>query len=212
MKKILIVCMALLLVVPMAAQKEAQAKALLDKTAAAFRKAEGIQADFGVKVYERGTLAGTAEGTIQLRGDKFMLTTPETLTWFDGKTQWSYVVANEEVTVSTPTGAELQSLNPYALLTLYQKGFSYKMGTTQSMQGKAVSEVILTPDTKQDILGIVLYVAKDSGLPLFIRLEQRNKSYSEITVKTYKTGQKYADSRFTFDARKYPRAEVIDLR
>ncbi len=213
MKKNLLIYILMLLALPVWAQQQPKAKVVLDKTAAAFRKAGGVQVGFTVKMYDRGVLSGTSDGAIQINGEKFYLQTPETKTWFDGKTQWSYVVANEEVNVTTPTDAELQSLNPYALLTIYQKGFNYKLGTTQSYQGKPVDEVVLTPIAKrQDLSSIVLYVTKNTSQPLLIRVEQPNKSFSEIAVESYKGGQKYADSQFAFDKKKYPRAEVIDLR
>jgi len=43
-------------------------------------------------------------------------------------------------------------------------------------------------------------------------MEQRDKSRSEITVTSYQTALKYADSMFVFDKKLYPHAEVIDLR
>ncbi len=213
MKKMIVMYIMALLTLPVLAQQQAQAKTLLDKAATAFRKAGGVQAGFALKVYDRGSLAGVSDGVIQISGEKFCLKTPETITWFDGKTQWSYIITNEEVNVSTPTEAELQSLNPYALLNLYQKGYNYKLGTTTSFQGKSVNEVILTPIVKKpDLSAIVLYLAKDTAQPLFVRVEQSGKNYSEITVLSYKTGQKYADQVFVFNKKNYPQAEVIDLR
>ena len=44
------------------------------------------------------------DGTVDIKGDKFVLKTPDMITWFDGTTQWSFVERNEEVNVSTPTG------------------------------------------------------------------------------------------------------------
>ncbi len=212
MKKLLFVYILVLLALPVMAQQQAQAKTVLDKAAATFRKAGGVQAGFAMKVYDQGILAGVSDGVIQINGEKFCLKTSDIITWFDGRTQWSYVVPNEEVNISTPTEAELQSLNPYALLNMYQKGFNYKLGATRSYRNKAVDEVILTPMKKQDVASIILYVARDSAQPLFIRVEQSNKSYSEITVESYQTGQKYPDTQFVFDKKKYPNAEVIDMR
>lgn len=198
---------------PVLAQQQAQAKTILDTTAATFRKTGGIKVEFDVKSFVKGRPAGTVNGVIQLKGEKFMLRTEDAITWFDGKTQWSYLPGSDEVNVSTPTEAELQSANPYALLQVYQHGFNYQMGTTKNFRGKQVNEVVLTAKNKaQDTQRILLYITKDSYQPVYILMEQRDKSRSEITITGYQTGMKFADSAFVFDKKQYPRAEIIDLR
>ena len=213
-KYIFSVLIALLSLPAMALQQPSQAKAILDKTAAAFRHAGGIRATFSVKVISNGRTVGNDNGTIQLKGEKFMLKTSGMTTWFNGKTQWSYIDKNEEVNVSNPTPDELQQINPYAFLNLYQKGYTYKMGSVTSFRGKAVQEVILTANNnRQDPEQITLYISKNTYEPVYILVQQRSqKERSEITVIGYQTGQKYADTLFSFDKRMYPNAEVIDLR
>lgn len=213
-KYIFSVLIALLSLPVIAQQQQSQAKAVLDKTAAAFKKAGGVKADFTLKAVNDGRLEGRENGMIQLKGEKFMLKTSEITTWFDGKTQWSYMVRNDEVNVSNPTQEELQQINPYTFLYMYQKGFSYRLGTVNTFQGKAVWEVILTAsDKKQELESITLYVAKNSYEPVYIQLRQRGqKTRNEITITGYQTGLNYADDVFTFDRKAYPTAEVIDLR
>lgn len=214
-KYIFSVLIALLSLPVIAQQQQSQAKAVLEKTAEAFKKAGGVRADFTLKAVNDGRLEGRENGIIQLKGEKFMLKTSETTTWFDGKTQWSYMVRNDEVNVSNPTQEELQQINPYTFLYMYQKGFSYKLGTTVKVyQGKAVWEVILTAnDKKQELESITLYVTKSTYEPVYIQLQQRGQqTRNEITVTAYQTGLDYADHVFTFDRKAYPTAEVIDLR
>lgn len=208
------VLIALLSLPVIAQQQQSQAKAVLDKTAESFRKAGGVKADFIVKTVTNGLAEGGESGTIQLKGEKFVLKTSDMVTWFDGKTQWSYVAKNDEVNVSNPTQEELQQINPYTFLYIYQKGFSYKLGAAKTFRGKAVWEVILTAkDSKQELERITLYVTKDAYEPLYILLQQRGQqTRSEITVTNYLTHQNYADTVFTFDRKQYPSAEVIDLR
>ena len=115
-KYIFSVLIALLSLPVIAQQQQSQAKAVLDKTAEAFRKAGGVKADFIIKSVTNGLVEGSESGTIQLKGEKFVLKASEVITWFDGKTQWSYVVRNDEVNVSNPTQEELQQINPYTFL------------------------------------------------------------------------------------------------
>ena len=155
------VLIALLSLPVIAQQQQSQAKAVLDKTAEAFRKAGGVKADFIVKTVTNGLAEGGESGTIQLKGEKFVLKTSDMVTWFDGKTQWSYVAKNDEVNVSNPTQEELQQINPYTFLYIYQKGFFYKLGAAKTFRGKAVWEVILTAkDRKQELERITLYVTR----------------------------------------------------
>ena len=213
-KYIFSVLIALLSLPVIAQQQQSQAKAVLERTAEAFKKAGGVRADFTLKALNDGRLEGRENGVIQLKGEKFMLKTSETTTWFDGKTQWSYMVRNDEVNVSTPTQEELQQINPYTFLYMYQKGFSYKLGATKTFRGKSVWEVVLTArDQKQELERITLFVTKDTYEPLYILLQQRGQqTRNEITVTNYQTGQNYMDRVFTFDKKQYPNAEVIDLR
>ena len=213
-KYIFSVLIALLSLPVIAQQQQSQAKVVLEKTAEAFKKAGGVRADFTLKAVNDGHLEGRENGIIQLKGEKFMLKTSETTTWFDGKTQWSYMVRNDEVNVSNPTQEELQQINPYTFLYMYQKGFSYKLGATKTFRGKSVWEVVLTArDKKQELERITLFVTKDTYEPLYILLQQRGQqTRNEITVTSYQTGQNYMDRVFTFDKKQYPNAEVIDLR
>lgn len=197
-----------------AQQQQSQAKLILDKMAEAFRKAGGVKVDFTVKVVTNGLAESVENGTIQLKGEKFVLKTSDIITWFDGKTQWSYVAKNDEVNVSDPTWEELQQINPYAFLYRYQKGYSYTLGMTKTFCGKAVWEVILTAkDRKQELENMTIYVTKDAYEPLYILLQQSGQQvHTEITITAYQTKQNYVDHVFTFDKKQYPGVEVIDLR
>ena len=112
MRKYIFSVLIAFLSLPVIAQQQSQAKVILDKTAEAFRKAGGVKADFTVKAVTNGLVEGAENGTIQLKGEKFVLKTSDIITWFDGKTQWSYVTKNDEVNVSNPTQEELQQINP----------------------------------------------------------------------------------------------------
>ena len=72
-------------------------------------------------------------------------------------------------------------------------------------------EVILTPENKQDITSITLFVSQ-TYQPLYIKVEQSNKSANEIIVTSYQTNQPLDNATFKFDKKKFPNAEVIDLR
>lgn len=184
-----------------AAQQDAKAESILNKMAATYRQAGGISLTFG----------GTQRGKLLLKGDKFYLESGGIQTWFDGKTQWSYVSQNEEVNVSTPTPEELQSINPYALLTSYKKSFNYRYVGEKTRQGKRGQEILLTPKASQDVKSITLNVKKN-GSPVYIAIQLPNGDKQEFQVSSYQTGVNLPDATFRFNKQKYPQAEIIDLR
>ena len=201
MKRTYLLVLILFLSVSLSAQKDKQAREILDKTTNALQQAGGIRATFG----------GTGNGTLLLKGNQFYLNSGGIQSWFDGTTQWSYLESSEEVNVSNPTPEELQTINPYALLSIYKNGYNYKYAGTKSRNGKQGFEVILTPENKQDITSITLFVSQ-TYQPLYIKVEQSNKSANEIIVTSYQTNQPLDNATFKFDKKKFPNAEVIDLR
>lgn len=207
------IILLLFFALPMKAQKDTETKALLEKTAQTIRKSGGIKADFILTNYQRGVARDEVKGSICLQGEKFRLTTPEIITWFDGKTQWSYLLANEEVNISNPTKEELQSINPYAFLTLYRQGYAYHTGTVTTYQGKNVYEIILTAeDFNRPLTNITLYIDQSTFLPIYIKLKEAGQDYNVINISNYHTGLKWENKDFMFDTKQYPDAEVIDLR
>ena len=203
-----LICMCMLsFALPILAQQP-DAKDILDRTAEAFRKAGGVKATFTVRTSE-----GSSTGAICLKGEKFRLEADGVITWFDGRTQWSYLVSSDEVNISEPTPEELQSINPYALLSLYKHGYKLKLGKSDSARNKSLYEVVMTAtDRKQDLLCIILYVDKDTFRPSRISMAQRGGDIAVVTINSYQTGQNYPDSFFVFDKKAYPTAEEVDLR
>ena len=128
------------------------ASEILDKAAQVYEQSQGIKANFSLhtSIPQQG-VSESFEGTIQMRGDKFKLETPDMITWYDGSTQWAYVLRTEEVNVSTPGGDELQVTNPAVLLRSYKKGFkvAYR-GTSTTRQAKSAYDIVLTPKGKSD--------------------------------------------------------------
>lgn len=190
------------------------AKSILDKAVAAYERANGLRVDFSVRTRQGDQPAsGWSEGTIQMRGDKFLLETADTKTWFDGTTQWTYVERNEEVNITTPTGEELRFTNPALLLGIHKKGFkpAYK-GESTASNGKLAYDIELTPEKRSDITRVELQVEKATGLPLRVEVTARNGVTSTIRVDNIRTGLNQPDATFVFNEEAYPEAEMVDLR
>ena len=196
------------------AQKDSKAKELLDKSSATFTQARGISATFSLNIKDpKARVTESFDGTIDMKGDKFSLNVPEYELWFNGKTQWVYLKGNEEVNISEPSEDEMQMLNPSLLFTLYKSGFRPKyIGEKADIKGKQVYEIELTPSKKKDIVKMLVQIGKVSSLPHSITIYYKNNIINIIYINRYETGKSYDDSHFSFDKKKYPGVEIIDLR
>ena len=158
------------------------AKSVLDKAAAHITVKEGVKANFKMQ----GGI-GITSGIILIKGKKFHASTPQATVWFDGKTMWTYMKQNEEVNVSNPTEAQLQAINPYNFINLYKNGYNCTLNNTGSSY-----VVHLTSNVKDRKL-----------------LQGKKWTIFDITDLSK---SKVADSQFRFNAKDFPKAEVIDLR
>lgn len=183
------------------AQQETRAKKLLDQTTEVYQNAGGISIHF----------TGSQDGKLLLDGNRFYLECGGVKSWFDGRTQWSYVIQNDEVTVSNPTEEELQTINPYTWISMYQQGFNYCYGGQKTLKGKSGEEIILTPKKKQDIKQITLLIGKNN-VPQYICIENRQGDKQEIIIQSYRSNQSYNDQIFRFNKQQYPNVEIIDMR
>lgn len=190
------------------------AEAILDKAAVAYESSNGIKAIFAANIrYEKEGVAESFEGTIQMKGDKFVLTTPGMRTWFDGKTQWTYMERTEEVNISNPSGEELQFTNPMMLLNSYKKGFNLSyVGESTADNGKMADDLLLTSKGKDDIDKIEVQIEKATSLPVRMTVIMKNGLRSVIRISKMQTGQNQTDQLFVFNPGDFPNAVEIDLR
>ena len=200
MKKLSLVFMLMLMSISIYAQNAAQARKILDKTAAVIGRKGGASANFTVS-----GKYGNSSGTISIKGNKFNARTPQAGVWFDGKTQWTYMKKSQEVNISTPTEAQQQSMNPYKFINIYKNGF--KLGVKNVSGGWQVH--LYATNQKRTIKEMYVTIGKNY-YPKTIKMRQSN-GWTTINVSNFKP-KNLSDSMFRFNAKDYPHAEVIDLR
>ena len=125
MKRLFTFWMLVLLPFCISAQTDTKAAEVLDNVLEDLSNGSGIRADF----------VGSETGFLLLKGEKFYLNNGNIQSWYDGKTQWSYVADTEEVNISHPTLDELQGINPYLILMRYKTDFNYTYKGSQARNG-----------------------------------------------------------------------------
>ena len=198
-------CMLLCLALPVLAQQEG-ARDILRRAADTFLREGGVYVSFSLRSSE-----GLSSGTLRLKGEKFVLEAGGMTTWFDGHTQWTYLPSSDEVNISEPTDEELQTLNPYAWLYLYDREYDL-----QSLPAETSGQYKIEMSARSagvQVERLVLWLDKSGLHPVKFSLTLAgNVEPTLITVRDYRTRQPYTDAMFVFDPGEYPTAEVIDLR
>ena len=167
------------------AQNAIKAKECLDKATAIVSNQGGLTARFALS--QTGHV-GRISGTISVKGAKFVAATPQTTIWFDGKTQWSYMKSTNEVNVSNPTEAQRLSMNPYSLMTMYRQGYTLNM----TSEGGAYVVYMKATNPNRSV-------------------SEQGQKWTTITVSNIQK-KNLSDGIFTFNKKRYPSAEIVDLR
>lgn len=201
--------LALLLIVALGAISGAAATPtatdLLRQAVENLRKASAIEATVGAAASGHSTT-----GKLLLSGNRFHLSTPQLITWFDGKTQWTYSPETQEVNISEPSAAELAQINPFAILADLTANYKPRLLKADSPSRRAIE---LTPKAKKaPYKKVVLTLDAATLYPSNIKVTTPDGATTTLTLSGVRTVKAPAATAFRFPSASYPKAEVIDLR
>lgn len=202
MKKICLALLLMLLSLGVSAQNATQARKILDKTASIVGRKGGASANFKLS----SAKIGAVRGTIAIKGRMFHASTPKAIVWYNGKTQWSYMQSTNEVNVTTPTEAQRMQMNPYTFITMYKSGYNLSM----SKSGANYLIHMTAQNKKRSVQELWLTVNSKSYTPSKVKMRE-GSTWTTIDIYNFQA-KNYSNRTFTFNAKEFPKAEVIDLR
>lgn len=201
-KSIIISIFMALISLTATAQTAAQARKILDKTAAVVGNKGGASASFTMS----NPKIGSASGNISIKGHMFQASVAKAIVWYNGKTQWSYMKSTNEVNITTPTEAKRMKMNPYTFITMYKSGYNM----TAKTSGNNYVVHLTAQNKNRSVKELYVTVNRNTYIPVQVRMLE-GTTWSTINIKNFKT-KKLPNSMFTFNAKDFPSAEVIDLR
>jgi len=192
-------------------QSDAEAIKILDRFSAVALGAPSVSMKFNLETVDHveGT-KNNVSGSIILSKDKYRLDMTNNIIWFNGETSWSYLPAEEEVTISRPDKEDDSfQTRPSALFSVYKKGYKVRL-----LEEKAGSYLIdLYPeDIDSDHVRIRLSIGKSLLDLKSIEYKYKNGITALLTVSEYDLKQNTDNSTFTFSPGKYKGVEIIDMR
>ena len=167
-------------------------------TSSMTNETEGIKEDF--------------KGKITVKGEKFKLVMDEQEIINDGVTVWTYLPSAKEVNIDN-YDASSEEINPSKIYEIYKKGFKYLYLGEKTEAGVVCEEIDLVPEKKDSqYFKIKMMVGKkDKNIQSWTMFDKGGNKY-KYTISKFVPNVNVADVLFTFDAKKYPGVEVIDLR
>ncbi len=210
-KPVFTILISVLLMQLLTSQSDPRALSVLDKFSAAATSAPSVEMKFLMITNDQAeNSTDTTTGTVLLSRDSYRLDLPDNIVWFNGEISWSYLPAEEEVTITKPDKKDnsFQS-KPSAIFTMYRKGYKCRL-----IDDKADTWVIdLYPeDLKSDMVRVRLTIAKPSLSLRTLEYKRKDGVVVFIVVKDYNLTKIPQPGAFVFPAGKYSNAEVNDMR
>ena len=186
-------------------QNSAEAKKLLDEVNTKVKSYDNISLDFKyVLINTEENIKQEMRGDVVLQGDKYVLNAFGVTRIFDGKTLYTIIPEDEEVTISSDNSEDESTITPSAMLSFYQEGYTYQLDIVQNVQGRKIQYVKLVPiDSNSEIKNVLLGIdIKTKHIYNLIEIGSNNTK-TTITVNSFKTNEPLSKTLFTFDERKY---------
>jgi outer membrane lipoprotein carrier protein len=152
------------------------------------------------------------KGKITVKGDMFRLLLDDQEIINNGTTVWTYLPSAKEVNIDNfDPGSD--EVNPTKIFDMYKKGFKYLYLADKTEGGVVCEEVDLVPEKKdaQYFKIKMMIVKKDKSIQSWTMFDKSGNRY-KYTITKFVPNVKVDDAFFSFDPKKYPGVEVIDLR
>jgi outer membrane lipoprotein-sorting protein len=206
-----IVSVFILVIMNASGQNDAKATGILDKFSSKASSAPSIEMKFlFISNDQVQKSIDSLAGSVLLSKDSYKLDLPDNTIWFNGVTSWSYLPAEQEVTITKPdkNNNSFQS-RPSMIFTMYKDGYKCRL-----LEEKSDSYLIdLYPaDLENDLIRVRLVIAKPSLELKSFEYKMRNGVTYTLIVTDYNLNRNPEPGNFEFNPAKHKGVEVIDMR
>jgi outer membrane lipoprotein-sorting protein len=206
------------------AQKDADAKVILNKLSKQYKSYDAVKTDFtlsidnaqaGISETQTGTLISRSNAnkykvTLYAAGKTKPSVTQEIIS--DGKSQWTFLKDANEVQIADADNSD-EGFNPAKIFTMYESGYKYIYTGQQKIRGKIYQVIDLTPtDEKKSFFKVRLMIDKVKNQLYSALIFDKSGSKYNYALRTFTPNVKVTDATFAFNKKAYPGVEVVDLR
>lgn len=213
MKKAVFIIGFFFVALGVSAQYDPKALEILEAMAKKYKAIPSFEAAFSYKLTnEVEKINEEFKGKMTVKGDKYRLSLPEQEVVNNGTTLWTYLPDAKEVNIDN-FDSNSDDLNPSKFYEIYKKGYKY-IYLEDKMEGGVMCEVVDLVSEKKDAQYFKVrmnIVKKDKSIQSWVMFDKSGNRYKYLITK-FNPSIKVDDAYFTFDVKKYPGVEIVDLR
>ena len=187
------------------------ARDVLDKLSKTTKSYKNMIIDFDFILENKSQHINNKQtGRLEMQEDKFRLVIADQTIINDGKSQWVYLAAMNEVQI-IEHDPEDDMMSPNKLFTIYEEDYKYTYVGAESENGKHLQIIDLFPEESNAFIKVTLAVDAAKNQLSRISIFDKNGGTYTYKVNTFTTNSTNL-TPFTFNLSDYPGVEVIDLR
>jgi outer membrane lipoprotein carrier protein len=195
-------------------KSDSDAKKILDNVSAKFKTYKTVEAHFTLKIANSaGKIMGSKTGTVNMKDSRYRISVPGQEIYSDGTNIWTFDKSTNEVQI-TKFDPSTNTITPQKMFTnFYDKDFLYKLNGESKQGNKVIQEIELTPvDKTKTFFKVLVDVDKKTQSIVSTKVFQKTGDRYNYIITGMKTNINVPDGLFVFNAKDYPKVEVIDLR
>jgi outer membrane lipoprotein carrier protein len=213
MKNMILAFLAMILAVTVSAQYDPKALETLDAMSKKYKSIPSFEANISYTLTnDVEKISEEFKGKITVKGNKYRLALPEQEVINNGATIWTYLPEAKEVNIDN-YDPNSQDVNPSKMHEMYKKGFKYLYLQDKMENGVMCEEIDLVPEKKDaQYFKVKMFINKKEKIIQSFTLFDKGGNRYKYTITKFTPNVKVEDTFFTFDAKKYPNVDVVDLR
>jgi len=204
--KMIFLVLSIGLVPVVKAQTSIEAQKLLELASKKMESYDNITFEFSYVLNNRvEQINQENSGEVTVADEKYRLNFLDAIQLFDGKTLYTIVPENEEITVTEAEETEDFGINPKELLEFYKEGYDYHWDISQRVKGKKIQFVKLIPTQDDDGIKSLLIGIDTQENHIYKLIEVGdNGTITTLTINNINVDNPLPENFFVFNASDYP--------
>ena len=194
------------------ADTDKKAKAILDKVSLQTKDYKTITVDFTITISSPDNSPIKQKGKAYIKGEKYYLSMPDQEMFCNGTKVWTYIKDDNECYVSEIDEDDDEVIRPSEILTIWEKGFTYKYSKEVTYAGKACHEILLYPKDKKNSKyhTIIVRIDKNKNEVVYAYIKGKDGVNMKYDLTQFIKNTTIDDSKFTFNKGKYTGVDIIE--